>query len=53
VRAIQDALDRVAQALLEHEEIPGDEVVELVGVMRENGENRPKEGMPAPAGAVA
>lgn len=36
----RDALDRLAEALMEHEEIPGDEVARLAGVA-ENPENDP------------
>jgi cell division protease FtsH len=49
----REALDRVAKALMEHEEIPGDEVLELVGVTRDDGKERAKKEMAAPAEAVA
>ena len=42
LRENRAALDRVAQALLAKEEIPGDEVLELVGVSEEEARPEPE-----------
>jgi cell division protease FtsH len=52
LREHRDGLDRVADALLEHEEIPGDKVLELLGMKAKGrGAGRGERGEgPAPAG---